>query len=338
MKSLAFRALMVLLLVVLGSAAYNALYIRYTGRHGPPGKLYQVNDSPMHLYCTGTGSPTVVLESGLGDDWLVWHKVQPEIAKTTRVCSYDRAGLGWSDLQPGRRDATNIAAQLHGLLQQAHVETPFVLVGASAGGFYAREFASDFPQETAALVFVDSSVPGQIEALPTTRDTPTKRRARHRRAMVEWLKEASGWSRIRGHCKGDVPRGLESFAAVARKGEACRPSSATSWLGEADEFWGPGAEKALSRCCGDMPLVIISQDTDRSKPALNAPSISAQTWNSLQDRLKTLSPRSRRIIARGSGHPVMLDRPDVVINSIRQLVLEIRDKVGDPQEGTTVVQ
>src|SRR5215468_10229991 len=93
MKRLALTIVIVILLGVLTSAAYNALYVHHLARQHPvPGKFYSVSGYQMHLYCTGTGSPTVVLEGGRGAEWLYWQKVQPELARTTRVCSYDRAG------------------------------------------------------------------------------------------------------------------------------------------------------------------------------------------------------------------------------------------------------
>ena len=108
-EKLMLRLVVVLLLCVVASATYNALRIRHLqSGHPVPGKLYEVNGSPMHLYCTGTGSPTVLLESGLGNGWLYWQKVQPALATATRVCSYDRAGLGWSDSQAGPRDAARM--------------------------------------------------------------------------------------------------------------------------------------------------------------------------------------------------------------------------------------
>ena len=125
--------------------------------------------------------------------------------------------------------------------------------------------------------------------------------------MWQWLKEASGWARLTGNCEGDVEHGLEAYADFARAG-ACRPFP-TSALGEWDEFWHSGEEAAHARCCGDLPVLIISQDPDRPKPGWTAQAIAAQsTWNSLQEHLKALSPHSRRIIARNSGHHVMIDR------------------------------
>src|SRR5438270_8854377 len=141
LKKIIFRLLLIFVICLLASALFNLLYLNHLKRLYPvPGNFYAVNGSAMHIYCTGQGSPTVVIEPGIGGDWLDWQKVQPELAKTTRVCTYDRAGLGWSELQPGPRDAEHIAPQLHQLLQQAGEHPPFVLLGASAGGYYVREF------------------------------------------------------------------------------------------------------------------------------------------------------------------------------------------------------
>jgi pimeloyl-ACP methyl ester carboxylesterase len=199
--------------LVLAGALFNAASgAILRARHPVPGAFYQVGGRSMHLYCTGQGSPTVLLESGGGDDWVYWQKVQPELSKTTRVCSYDRAGLGWSEHQPGPRSAENIATQLHALLQKAGETGPLLLVGASAGGFYIREFVSMYPTEALAIVFVDSSVPEQFTAIPGSGDREAVLKQRHHEAMVEWLQHASGWSRFAGHCTGDVEDGLETYA------------------------------------------------------------------------------------------------------------------------------
>ena len=325
--------------LLFASAFLNLAICRHLQSRNPvPGALYEVDGRAMHLYCSGQGSPTVVLESGRGSDWLYWQKVQPELSKVTRVCSYDRAGLGWSDPQPGERDAIHIADQLHSLLRQAHEVGPFVLAGASAGGLYVRQFAAAYPNETAGLVFVDASVPEQVEALPYGKDSEAQRRQRHREATWESIKEASGWARITGQCKGEVDKGLEAYIGFANA-EACRPQFGTSYLGEWDDFWLSAKQAANARCCGDLPMLVISQDPDRPKPGWTAQQIAAQPiWYSLQEHLKALSPRSRRIVARGSAHHVMIDRPDVVVSGIRQLVTEIRSNPRNSQYGTTVVE
>ena len=135
-----------LVAVVAGSSAFNAIALhRFWAVNPPPGAFYSVNDHRMHINCTGSGSPTIVLEAGLGNDALVWGGVQPELSITTRVCSYDRAGFGWSDALPPPRDADHIAAELHELLLQAKVSGPIVLMGHSIAGIYIRDYATRYP-------------------------------------------------------------------------------------------------------------------------------------------------------------------------------------------------
>jgi len=118
------------------TTAYNTIAQRYyQSIYKAPGKLYEVGDYRMHLYCTGEGAPTLVLEAGWTVPALGWGTVQPELSKTTKVCSYDRAGYGWSEPHPGPRDADQIATQLHALLQQAGVTGPIIMMGHSMGGY-----------------------------------------------------------------------------------------------------------------------------------------------------------------------------------------------------------
>ena len=103
-------------------------------REPPPGKLVDIGGYQLHINCTGKGSPTVILEAGLGGDSRSWHEVQPEIAEFAQVCSYDRAGLGWSDPGPKPRTSQQIVKELHRLLAKADIQSPYVLVGHSFGG------------------------------------------------------------------------------------------------------------------------------------------------------------------------------------------------------------
>lgn len=285
-------------------------------RYPVPGSFFAVNGHLMHLYCTGHGSPTVILDAGGGADWLIWQKVQPEASKTMRVCSYDRAGTGWSESQSGVRDANNISQQLHLLLNAAGEKPPFVLVSASVAGFYARVYVDRYPAEVAGLVLVDSSTPEQIVEIPGSAYSPALIQQKHREVMLEWWKEASGWSLLKGDCKPEVEPGLEAYANLARA-EMCRPSYAVSWRGEADQFWNSAEEASRARCCDKLPLVVISQDPNN--PQSSQPPSIRPIWNSLQERLKALSPYSRRVIARSSSHAVMVDRPDVVIRAIEEI-------------------
>ena len=115
----------------------------------------------LHINCTGEGSPTVVIDAGLGDWSTSWGLVQPEVAKTTRVCTYDRAGMGWSEPGPLPRDAHQIADELHTLLQNANIPGPYVMVGHSFGGLPVQVFVHDYPAEVAGVVLIESMYPGQ---------------------------------------------------------------------------------------------------------------------------------------------------------------------------------
>ena len=121
----------------------------------PPGQMVDVGGYRLHINCTGSGSPTVVIESGWGDSSASWGWVQPEVAKTTRICTYDRAGMGWSEASPEPRTAREFAKELHTLLAKANEPGPYVLVGHSMGGYTVRVYAHDYPEEVAGLVLID---------------------------------------------------------------------------------------------------------------------------------------------------------------------------------------
>ena len=113
----------------------------------------------MHVCCLGVGSPTVVLDSGLSDSWLSWHRVQPDVAQFTRVCSYDRAGLGWSDPSPRSRTSKVFAEELHTLLQHANIAPPYILVGHSMGGYDVRVFTKAYPREVVGWFWLMRLIP-----------------------------------------------------------------------------------------------------------------------------------------------------------------------------------
>src|SRR5437870_8306166 len=142
-----------LLLGLLSQALASAVDASH---YPPPGQLVDVGGYRLHINCTGTGSPTVVIESGWGDMSAAWGWVQPEVAKTTRICTYDRAGMGWSEASPEPRVAREYAKELHTLLANANETGPYVLVGHSMGGFTVLVYAHDYPADVLGLVLVDS--------------------------------------------------------------------------------------------------------------------------------------------------------------------------------------
>jgi pimeloyl-ACP methyl ester carboxylesterase len=155
----------ILVLIAVGGMAEAVMEV---GGHPAPmtGQLVDVGGHRLRISCTGVGSPTVVLESGLGESSFYWARISAAVATTTKVCVYDRAGRGWSESAPGPQDGLAIAADLHTLLSKSGNPGPYVLVGHSSGGVYVRIFAAKYPDEVAGLVLLDAQPPDPFTSLP----------------------------------------------------------------------------------------------------------------------------------------------------------------------------
>jgi pimeloyl-ACP methyl ester carboxylesterase len=332
---------LLLLLVLLGGAGalWNALALHhYRNASPPPGELYGVNGRAMHLYCTGTGAPTVVLESGRGEDFTVWAKVQPVLSRTTRTCSYDRAGFGWSETQPGRRNADSIATQLHALLLKAGITAPVVLMGHSAGGVYIRAYASRFPGAVAGLVFVDASSPQQARKMPPQVSALNEHSAIEYTVLKSMF--ALGVVRLSGRCDA-VQAGFEAYADWIRA-NTCVPSQVSAYQREAAAWPQSLQETMPTGPYGDLPVLIFSRDPSQALPPRFPLSVSAElfhqanaAWDGLQEDLKQLSTRSRRIIARSSGHYIQFDRPDLLNREVAAFIQQIRSGATSGENGRT---
>jgi pimeloyl-ACP methyl ester carboxylesterase len=284
------------------------------------GKLVDLGGRKVHLNCTGESSPTVILDSGLGDTYLSWRKVQPEIAKFTRVCSYDRAGLGYSDPSPRPRTSRVIAEELHELLQAAGVAPPYVMVGHSMGGYDVRLYASMYPQEVMGMVLVDASHPDQENRFP----------AELKNMEGSWQREAQF---IAYTTPFGVPRlmGLCDEGAIDRAAD-CNGRTARERLAEIRAFPESAAQTAATDPFGDLPLAVLSHDPD--KPSNDLPPDLAKSvnelWEKMQEELAHLSTRGTQTVAKNSGHYIQIDRPDVVIDAVRNVVDQARQAHSKP--------
>ncbi|APG05842.1 hypothetical protein BJI69_19310 [Luteibacter rhizovicinus DSM 16549] len=312
-----------LVVTLIAGTIYNQLALRQLRATAHvPGEIYKVDGYDMHLFCSGAGSPTIVLDTGLGDDFTTWLKVQPELSKVTRVCSFDRSGFGSSEMTPRPHDADTLARRLHDLVRAAGIDTPFVLAGHSISGLYLRAYAQHYSNELAALVFIDGATPLQDDRVP--RSLVAIQDAQ--RAGMPWQKllMTIGWYRLQGICSS-VPPGFESYGAIIRANN-CDPTQYDALEAELDAVRQSGEETRNVGPFPHLPVLILSRDPT-SMPSNWPPEVAkanSLVWNQMQEESKGLSPLSRRIIARGSDHYVHVDRPDLVNREITRLVEALR--------------
>jgi pimeloyl-ACP methyl ester carboxylesterase len=304
-----------LALFVIG-ATYQAVATEIDKRtYPPPGRLVDVNGHLMHINCVGEGGPTVVLESGLGTMSADWANIQPQVAKTTRVCSYDRAGTGWSEPGPEPRDPHQIARELHALLSKAGIDGPYVLVGQSFGGLYVRMYADLYPNEVEGVVLVDSSHPDMWSRMPPEVVATLKPPAWQVGAMTFLTR--LGVFRLTG---GDM-------ADCGLPARQCKEEQAYLRSTRYRVIWGremlaPGrdAQVRSTGSLGDKPLVVLSAD-DHGRDLAAGVSPTAlnrfeRTWRTLQSELAALSTDSTHIVVEGAGHSTLqTDRQDVQVTS-----------------------
>jgi pimeloyl-ACP methyl ester carboxylesterase len=280
-----------------------------------PGQLIDVGGYKLHLVCAGEGAPSVILDSGLGDGYTVWQKVQPQVSQFTRVCSYDRAGYGYSQHSPLPRTSRVIAEELHALLRAAQLPPPYILAGHSMGGLDVRLYASLYPAEVAGIVLVDSSHPDQIKRFPPALNDLDKTWLREQEFLTALM--PFGIPRLLGFCGRD----LEARA------DKCNFPSQREALAELQCFPENVLQASTAGALGDVPLAVLSSDPARLEPDLPEDLVEPmnQAWQRMQEELAHLSTRGTRHVAQGSGHYIQLDRPDVVIEAVRQVVRQVRE-------------
>jgi len=276
----------------------------------PPGQLVDVGGYRLHIYCTGTGSPTVVIEAGLGDWSTAWGFVQTEVAKTTRVCNYDRAGTGWSEPGPLPRDASQFVIELHTLLQKANLPGPFLLVGHSLGGLPVRVFTGENPAEVAGVVLIDSMFPGQGNSSPTDANSQATNPT-HAFTPLPVLARF-GIVRVVAKLLG-VSDG--SAAEQASYGLSVTPKHMQALADELQGIPDSLSQANAVKSFGDTPLIVLSRGLDQDSD-----------WQAGQAELLQLSTNSQQLFAEKSGHNIELDQPEAAVEAIVKMVEIIRKR------------
>lgn len=301
--------------LIIGLALIGVIYERMAEAadaksYPPPGQLVDVGGHRLHINCTGTGSPTVIIDAGLGDWSTGWAWVQPEVAKTTQVCTYDRAGYGWSDPGPLPRNAEQFAKELHTLLHDANIPGPYVLVGHSLGGLTMRVFTGMYPSEVAGVVLIDSMSPRQFEqssANPVTQSDPKS----HPFVPLTILARV-GLVRLLAEPLGQIPN-LPPEAEKAYLAGMSRATYLQTFFG--DESRGlPVSEKQAEavKSFGDLPLIVLTAKLN-----------SIPGWQDWQTEMLQLSSNSQHLFAE-SGHTIECDAPDTAVEAILKMVELVR--------------
>lgn len=322
-------------LVVAGWVA-SALLAQQSDLPSPPGQLIDIGGRTLHAICSGQGSPTVVLEAGASSFAIDWTLVQPEIARTTRVCSYDRAGMGWSDppgkgeqnaasdaLAAKRRERTS--EDLHRLLTTAKEPPPYVLVGASRGGLMVRTYLLEYPADVAGFVLVDPSsedrlftmVDGKALAIAEATPEQIKKNAPSGPVNVPRRKPQTGAPfdklppdvyRVRilldERLIASVPN------TVAPEVVAASQESERAYLARL-----LATRAGTSHPLGDRPTVVLTRGDEK-----NADREAAHA------ALAALSANSRHSVIAGAGHEIHLFQPAAVVQAIHDVVTSVRTK------------
>jgi pimeloyl-ACP methyl ester carboxylesterase len=306
-----------------------------------PGTLLDAGDGArLNVYCLGTGSPTVVFESGWSDWAPAWAVVQPRIALFTRVCSYDRAGAGFSGPGPMPRTVERIATELHTALRAGGIPGPYIVVGSAFGGYPVRAFADLFPADVAGLVLVDGDA-GDV-------DTPENRRSDD--------DGGAGYIPLFRQCRDSIAAGNFDFALPPPPGRPARKCTQGFFRGLPDSVWSEALNAKLldiarhnvamwdadisemqevpadeiwlqqhRRTLGSTPVRILTSGNhgvghlDRP-PAMSLAHLKYEYDRALaQSRWLTLSSDARQIFATKSSEYIQFDRPDVVVDAIREV-------------------
>ncbi len=313
--------------VLTGATFERIARVRTERTFAAPGRLIDVGGGRrLQLDCRGSGSPTVVFESGL-DTYgsLSWAAVHDSIAKASRACAYSRAGIMWSDAARGPFDSRNAARDLHAALTAAGESAPWIMVGHSLGGPYVMTFTQMYGAEVAGVVFVDASHPDQFARMQAAVGKPMLPRATvlHVGAVLAW----TGLVRT----LPEPPNPASWPAVVGEVTPAFLSTSVAAMAAEMDAIPRTLARAGEFRSLGDRPLIVLTAGRAKSAAELKMNGITADQGQRLQvvhralsDDEATWSTRGRQEVIDDASHYIQFDRPDVVIRAVREVIAAAR--------------
>jgi len=287
-------------------------------RYPLPGRMVDVDGRLMHIDCIGEGSPTVILELGVGSASVSWYDIHRRLSEITTTCAYDRAGLGYSEPIDQPKRATAIAERLHKLLRNAEIDDELVLVGWSAGGVYVREFFQRYPENVRGMLLVDSSHEQQANRMPQTSGGGAD-------PALEIAKQLApfGLVRLSGILRQRVASSRASDDAKAYLNVTYHLSHVLDTVSEESAAFNLDIDADHPPSpIGDLPLIVLTQgapdeDSGTSREQLQQ---ERDARMRLQRELAALSTSGKQIIAEESGHNIHADQPQLVIDAVKELV------------------
>lgn len=292
-----------------------------------PARLVDIGDGrKMNIYCIGLGAPTVIFESGLGDQIRAWAMVQPAIAKSTQACSYDRAGFGFSSPSGRAGTSENAVEDLHALLSAASLKPPYVLVGHSLGGMYVRLYADLYRSEVSGMVLVDpvSEEQGRryAELDPTTKTLNEEYvKSIHDECIPAATTGFERGSELMKKCVGEGDTHFSGTFNAALLANLSKPERQQAVWSEWANVFSLSSDQARTakRRYGDMPLIVLSRVPQPPEPP-KMREAKIHLWLQLHDELALLSTRGINRVVPNSGHYIQFDQPNAVIDAIHEVI------------------
>ena len=317
-----------LLLLIIGYSYQAKATKTDLNKYPTPGKLYQVDGRNYHLNCMGAGTPVVILEAGLGESSLSWLNIQPELAKTTKVCSYDRAGFGWSEGHNQQMSSVKVANTLHKLLEVADVSAPYVMVGHSRGGIFVRSFYHQFPNTVEGMVLIDSIHENSpLLSLPYVGNY-----YRFQKVQMQLAKALAPFGVVRLAGLADAARQNPPLAPeiiLAKTAVQNRTDSARAFANEIFIMQEEGLSPTTPnpQPLGNLPLIVLSAadsiNVAKEHDDNNQIELTKINFEN-QKALANLSTSSEWIQVKNSGHYIMWDQPEIVLTSILKVLNTVR--------------
>ncbi|WP_195763642.1 alpha/beta fold hydrolase [Duganella guangzhouensis] len=288
----------------------------------------------MNLYCSGQGAVTVVFDAAAGDAGWAWYRVQPEVARQTRACVFDRAGFGFSDPATQPNTAEGVAADLHKLLSAAGEKGPYVLVGNSLGGANVQVYAYRHPEQVKGLVLVEAQHEDETDRL----DRASGGKIRQIYAMVAgqgtYCLDAArkGFdtdSEAERNCIGEP---LQTFGPKLGAALLASERKASYWQANVDEYAAMGTSdeqlRKLRRPFGDIPVLVLTRGVSpyaipgEPQTALNK-TVEDENF-AIQKEFTKLSPRASQRVVAGAGHVIQGEKPEAVVSAVLEVVHQVR--------------